>query len=96
MTLSKITQHVVLPLHKGETPLTQLRWTYIFVPHYTFGQKITHFQTDGRVIFGMGGYLCQIENGKIPIAFVSHSPTTVEKQRRTIKKERYAIVYSVK
>ena len=40
--------------------------------------------------YGIGGYLCQIVNGKeIPIAFVSHSLTPVEK-------ECYAIVYSLK
>ena len=46
--------------------------------------------------FGIGGYLCQIKDGKeYPIAFVSHGLSEQEIRWSTIEKECYAIVYSL-
>ena len=44
--------------------------------------------------FGIGGYLCQIIDGKeVPIAFISKSLSEQEINWSTIEKECYAIVY---
>ena len=46
--------------------------------------------------FGIGGYLCQIRDGKEhPIAFVSHGLSEQEIRWSTIEKECYAVVYSL-